>query len=155
MPVEFIGVRDEGTFKISGRTAHDQETIDGIPIGKDFRCVVTFPRSLRQNRFYWALLGKVVENSDHYERSENLHLWLKVKLGQIDYVKFHDGHVLTQVSSTAFHSMDHVAFTEFLQSAIRLICTSVIPGMDSKALVREVEAMTSIRYRDITERKSK
>lgn len=129
-------------------TAGDQELVSSMKQGKEFVAKLTSAskRSLLQNRFYWGLLGKVVENSDHYRRAEQLHFWLKIKLGYVEHVEFHDGRMVTRVASTSFERMEDVEFKVYLDAAIAVICEEIIPGMDQGILVHEIEGMLGLSY---------
>jgi hypothetical protein len=134
--------------KLVPASAHDQELLCGMGFGKEYRGVFTSarPRSVHQNRFYWAILGKVVENHPFYRGTKPLHVWIKTRLGYFEEVRFHDGRMQIEVSSTAFDKMDPREFKTYMDAAIDVICTEVIPGLDSRRLVREIENMLGVSY---------
>lgn len=129
-------------------TAGDAELIDTLRNGKEYVAKLTnaAKRSVLQNRFYWGLLGKVIENQDHYTSSEGLHFWLKIKLGYVQEIQFHDGKMITRVASTSFERMDADDFKKYLDAAIAVVCEEIIPGMDRQSLVREIEKMLGLSY---------
>ena len=128
-------------------TAGDQELISGLP-QKPFvaRLTSASARSILQNRFYWALLGKVVENSEHYHGSEGLHFFLKVRLGYVEQIEFHNGKMITRVASTSFERMDDHDFKTFLDAAIDVIVTEIIPRLPRTDLIHEIENMLGVSY---------
>lgn len=140
-------IRVEGT-RLVGATAGDLELIDGLPQGKEFLARLTSAnkRSVLQNRFYWRLLGLVIDNQDHYRKAEQLHFWLKIKLGYVEQVEFHDNRMVTRVASTSFERMDSEDFKRYLDAAITVICEEIIPGMESARLVHEVEEHLGLSY---------
>lgn len=129
-------------------TAGDQEMIAGLPGHKTFLAKLTSAsvRSVQQNKFYWALLGKVVENSEHYTSSTGLHFFLKVRLGYVEEIQFHDGRMVMRVASTSFERMDDLDFKPYLDGAISVIVTEIIPGLPRNRLISEIEAMLGISY---------
>lgn len=129
-------------------TAADMELLQGLKPDRDFLAKLTrvTARSVQQNRFYWSLLGKVIENQEFYRRSEQLHFWLKVKLGYVDAVEFHNGQMVTRVKSTSFENMDTDDFKQYLDAVIALVCEEIIPNMERRALVHEVESMLGMSY---------
>lgn len=127
-------------------TAHDAELLSGIPMGREFTATLTQKRSQRQNRFYWCLLGKIVDNHNFYQNSKPLHLWLKTRLGYVEKIVFHDGTMRTEVSSTAFDKMDGFDIRPFMDAALEVLCTEVLPGITKRELLAEVEGMLGDRY---------
>jgi hypothetical protein len=137
-------------------TAGDQELIDALPQGKEYvaKLASANKRSVLQNRFYWGLLGKVVENQDFYSSTSGLHFWLKIKLGYVEQIEFHSGQMVTRVASTAFERMESDEFKLYLDAAINVICQEIIPGMQSARLVREVESMLGLSYDALWQRRA-
>lgn len=127
-------------------TAYDMEMLSAVTMGQDLSAVLTMSRSLRQNKFYWALLGKVVANHSFYKRSEALHLWLKTRLGYVEEIIFHDGEIHTRVTSTAFDAMDGLEMRKYMDAAIDVIVTEVLPGVKRHALLGEVEHMLGVKF---------
>jgi hypothetical protein len=115
-------------------------------MGREFTATLTQQRSQRQNRFYWGLLGKVVANHPFYRRSEPLHLWLKTRLGYVDEIRFHDGEVQMRTTSTAFDKMDGLEMRKFMDAAIDVICTEVLPGVRRRDMLAEVERMLGVKF---------
>lgn len=150
MATEIICYRPKDAVShITARTPHDVELISGLPSMRDFLATISFPRSLQHNRWYWTLLGKVVENHEFYSSPEVLHLWIKKRLGLWDELKFHDGQVHLRISSTSFPKMDQGSFKDYCDRAIDVIVTDVLPGVRRRDLIAEIEKMVGINYRDL------
>lgn len=134
-------------MKLIPVTAGDQELIAGLA-NKEYVARITnaSKRSLLQHRFYWGLLSKVVENQEHYGSVEHLHFAMKVKLGYVEEVQFHNGQLVTRVASTSFDRMDGDDFKRYLDAAITLICDEIVPGMDRAELVHTIEKMLGLSY---------
>jgi hypothetical protein len=146
MATELI-VRVEST-RLAPVTALDQEHLEAMGLGSDWlgRFVSARPRSIQQNKFYWAMLGKIVQNHPFYRRAEQLHLWVKLRLGYVEEIRFHDGDAHWRVSSTSFQRMPSREFKTFLDAAIDVLCNEVIPGLARRDLVNEIESMLHISY---------
>ena len=130
-------------------TARDAEIMSEIPLGKQLTALLSLKRSQRQNRFYWCLLGKVVANHPFYRRSEPLHLWLKTRLGYVEEIIFHDGQIEMRATSTAMDKMDGLEMRKFMDAAIDVLCTEVLPGIRRGDMLREVERMLGVRFDDV------
>ena len=140
-------------LKLEPVTPYEEDLLAGIPEGKDLTVEIKRSRSLRQNKFFWALLRKVVENHAEYFTAEQLMLWLKVRLGYVDEVKFHDGGTFFVAKSTSFNAMGQDEFRKFFDQVLTLIATEVIVGINKIELVREVEAMVGYKFDDIWRQK--
>jgi hypothetical protein len=82
----------------------------------------------------------VVDNHPYYLRPEQLVEWLKVRLGYVEEVMFHDGGMMTKVSSISFSSMGQDDFQKFFNLALHVIISEVVP-IDRDQLLKEVEAV--------------
>lgn len=146
MALDLIVARKQGSAWLMPVTAHDDELISGLTVGKEYQARLTRPRSLRAQRFYWGLLQKCVDNHAFYRSAEALHVWIKKTLGMIDEVTFHDGEVFVRLKSTAFGEMDDFEWRPFMDSALDLIVIEILPGVSKRDLIREIEAMLGLSY---------
>ena len=122
-------------------TEWDRESLLEIPEGKDLTVKVSRTRSAKQHRLFWALMQKVVDNHPYYLRAEQLVEWLKIRLGYVEEIMFHDGQLLTKVSSISFGSMGQDDFRKFFDLVLHVITTEVLPEVRENDLVRELEEM--------------
>ena len=120
-------------------TEWDREALLEIPEGRDLTVKVSRTRSAKQHRLFWALMQIVVDNHIYYLRGEQLVEWLKVRLGYVDEIMFHDGSMLTKVSSISFASMGQDDFQKFFNLALYVIITEVVP-ISREQLINELEA---------------
>jgi len=127
----------------------DEQDLLEFPESKELMVTLTRPRSSRQHRFFWALLQKVCENSEGYQKPEQLLVWLKVKLGYVKEVKFHDGDVWWETQSISFNSMGQDEFRKFFDAAIDCIISNVIPGLGRDDLLHEVSQMVGFTHHEI------
>lgn len=119
----------------------ERERLMEIPEGRDLTVKVSRTRSPKQHRLFWALMQLVVKNHPYYVRAEQLVEWLKVRLGYVEEVMFHDGQLLTKVSSISFGTMGQDEFQKFFNLALDVITVEVLPGTDREDLLRELEQM--------------
>lgn len=127
----------------------DEEALEEFPEGKDLNVTITRSRSQRQHRFFWALLQKICVNHDTYQKAEQLLLWLKVRLGYVEEMRFHNETVWWVAKSISFNSMGQDEFKKFFDASLDVIVAEVIPGLDTKHLIREVEEMVGFKLEDI------
>ena len=136
-----IMVQRRGEFLIP-QAPVDGERIRELPAGKALKVTVSQPRrSNPQLRLYWSLLGVVCENLDQPLKPEDLHEWVKLKMGLTTPVKQRNGEVVEVPRSVAFDKMEHGEFTAYFDRVKRLIVDHLIPGLNSVVLEREARAM--------------
>ena len=119
----------------------DSDALDRFPFGKALRVRVTRDRSNPQLRLYFALLGKVAENLDQDVTADDLHEFLKLKLGYTRPIKLRNGQIAEVASSVAFNRMTQDEFNRYFEAAKDLIVTQLIPKLGKEALEREAWAM--------------
>lgn len=102
------------------------------------------PRSPRSLNWYWALLQKLAETQDVIPTKELMHKVLKVETG-LCQVFIWNGKAIVQEESVSFDRMTEDEWRQYLDAAVRVICTKIIPGMDEGELRREVEEMVGSR----------
>lgn len=119
----------------------ERERLLEIPEGRDLTVKISRTRSPQQHRLFWGLMQLVVENHPYYVRAEQLVEWLKIRLGYVEEVMFHDGKLLTKVSSISFGAMGQDDFRKFFALALDVITTEVIPDTSRDDLIRELNTM--------------
>ena len=134
-----IIVRRNGD-KLVPVTEWDRDRLLDVPEGKDLSIKISRTRSAKQHRLFWALMQIVVDNHPFYIRGEQLVEWLKIRLGYVDEIMFHDGNMMTKVSSISFTSMGQDDFQKFFNLALHVIITEVMP-ISKDQLLSQLEAM--------------
>ena len=119
----------------------ERERLLEIPEGRDLTVKISRTRSPQQHRLFWALMQLVVENHPYYVRAEQLVEWLKIRLGYVEEVMFHDGKLLTKVSSISFGAMGQDDFRKFFALALDVITTEVIPDVSRSDIIKELNTM--------------
>lgn len=127
----------------------DEESLDEFPEGKDLTVTITRSRSQKHHRFFYGLMQKICANHDTYRRPDQLLLWLKIRLGYVEEVRFHNDKVWWVAKSISFNSMGQDEFRKFFDAALDVIVTEVIPNLDTDHLIGEVEQMVGFKLKDI------
>jgi hypothetical protein len=119
----------------------DRDELVKLPTGVDLAAAITRPRSGRHHRFFMALCQLVVDNNDYYLSVDQFLTWLKVRMGHVEEVVFHNGQIWWQTKSISFEKMDQTEFREFFDRALDIILKDVLKGADKAELLAEVEMM--------------
>jgi len=127
----------------------DEEALQEFPAEKDLSVTISRTRSTKQHRFFWAILNKICENHAEYRRAEQLLLWLKIRLGYVEEVRFHDDKVWWVAQSISFNAMDQEEFRKFFHAALDVIVEEVIPGLNTSELIVEVEQLLGFRLTEL------
>lgn len=119
------------------------EALGKIPAGEDVAVQVKRGRSVKQLRTYWAVLDYVSHSTEW--TPERLHVALKIKLGFYDLCELANGRVVPVPHTTAFDTMPHAEFCDYMNKAVALICDTVLDGYDSERLIAEAQSALGIR----------
>lgn len=98
-------------------------------------------RNPRFHRLYWALVGKVFENTDRYASADDLHAAIKIAAGLRTPIQLPDGTMGYIPGSIAFHKMSQSEFDAFYNRVCDLVAKHFLPGVTSEALKAEVAEM--------------
>jgi len=145
---EVIYVRRRGS-KLEPCSLVDEEALQEFPAEKDLSVTISRTRSTKQHRFFWAILNKICENHAEYRRAEQLLLWLKIRLGYVEEVRFHDDKIWWVAQSISFNAMDQEEFRKFFHAALDVIVEEVIPGLNTSELIIEVEQLLGFRLTEL------
>ena len=145
---EIVNMRRAGN-KLVPCAMMDEEILEGFPEGKDLTVTIARSRSQKHHRFFWALLQKICYNHDVYQRPEQLLLWLKVRLGYVEEVKFHNDEIWWTAKSISFNAMGQDEFKKFFDICLDVIVSEVIPNLDTQHLIGEVEEMVGFKLNDM------
>ena len=117
-PIFMVRTR-QGT--LAPASSFDAERLDAIAIGAQVEVTIKQRRSSPQNRLYWSILSKVVDNIDGYQTSEALHEALKLHLGYTEKLQTITGHryspYLAVVSGKTFFGTSPLGPTGFINNA--------------------------------------
>jgi hypothetical protein len=140
---EIMLVKVPGGFRPADPRAED--TLKGIRAGEIVKAQVSRPRNPQQHRLFWAFLTLVQQNTDRWPTPEALLQAIKIHLGHFDSVEMVDGRVVPHPRSISFGSMPQDDFRRFMNDAIDLVVTRIIPGLDRADLEREIFEMVGAR----------
>lgn len=143
-----INMRRQGA-KLVPCAAVDEEALSAFPEDKDLSITIKRARSYRQHKFFFALLQKICENNDTYKTPEQLLIFLKVRLGYVEQVAFHDETVWWTTKSISFGTMGQDEFQKFFNASLDVIVAEIIPGLDREDIIREVENMVGFTLDDM------
>jgi hypothetical protein len=124
------------------RDFHADELLDTLKDGREILVTARRPRNPAHHRLLWAMLRKVVENTDGQWPNENALLdELKLATGLAEVrVNLLTGKPYAVPGSIAFASMDQTKFKEWFDQATHLLATRVLKCAPQE-LIDEVTAM--------------
>lgn len=119
------------------------ERVGKIKHGAIAKVQIRLQRNPDFNRKYHALIGVVYQTlpddmAERYPTLEKFKGAIKIALGVTEEFVRPGGATELMPGSIAFNKMDEIEFAEFYDSAVALICSRIIPGIDSESLKHEV-----------------
>jgi hypothetical protein len=123
---------------------YDRRLAERYAVGSIVRADIHQPRSGKHNRWYRALVRAIWQHQDYYASPEDLHKFLKWRLGEWKSIKLKNGEVLIDFHSTSYDSMDEGDFHEHVMRAWDVITKEIIPGLDDegrKTLLIEIDQL--------------
>lgn len=115
-----------------------EEMLAGLKDGQEILVTVRRPRSPQHHRFFFALLRKVVENTDDFQSEEELLDALKLATGHTERRLTLDGKAYLAPRSISFAAMGEDAFRRFRKRACYVLATKVL-GCDPGTLMNEAD----------------
>lgn len=136
MPTSQIMVKRLGAF----RPTDDEGTEDmaKIPDGSLVKVTWTRPRNIRFHNKFFAMLGIVLKNQEHYKSMDVLLGVCKIRIGHVTMASTNAGPVYLP-KSISFAKMDETEFNKFYDRAVDWVLREVIPGLQRQHLDAEVE----------------
>jgi hypothetical protein len=116
---------------------HADEWLKGLPEGKEVLVRGWRARSPQHHRWFFALLAKVVDNTDKFTDVEELLDAIKLRVGHYQKRVQLNGTEYLYPKSIDFASMDQEAFKRFVNRALWAVQTDL--GIDGEALMTEVD----------------
>lgn len=123
-------VKKQGALRPA--TSLDEELFLDLPVGKVLTATLTQPRNADRHRAYWAVISEVAKATGH--TSERLHYMIKEELKEFDLEFLPNGRMIHKWRSTAWHKMDELAFTDYMNRAFTVIVE--VLGIDIDELRR-------------------
>jgi hypothetical protein len=120
---------------------HAEDMLSSIGEGRAVLVSIRRARSVRHHRLFWALLHKVVDNSEKWSSEEELLQDLKLAVGHVDKrANLMTGEVMAIPRSINFASMDQEAFKRFWRRCVYVLATQVLNVLPAD-LEREIMEM--------------
>lgn len=132
---------------IHGFAAHDdaaREYLRKVKLGDVVKCEVIRPRSVKYHRRFFGMLNTVWQACGDWQTVDELLVELKFRAGLVDRQQVIDkatGEVLAEIikpRSISFAAMSDDQFREFVDRCIKIICETMVPGLDDSVLRDEV-----------------
>lgn len=117
-----------------------EELMAFLPDGKDVLVTIRRARNPKHHRLLWALLKKVVENTDRWSDERELLDSLKLATGLFEARIAFNGVPFAVPASISFAAMDQARFAEWYAKAVAVLARDVL-NVAPDALRAEVEAM--------------
>ena len=116
---------------------HADDIVHGIPEGGEVLASLRRARNPKFHRWFFALLRKVIDNTDNrWVTEEQLLYALKMEIGHCEPTPALTGEVLLQPKSINFASMDELKFKSFVALCLDAIHLEL--GIDPDLLMDEV-----------------
>jgi hypothetical protein len=96
-------------------------------------------RNYRFHCKFFAMLGIILKNQEHYQTTDELLNVCKLRIGHVDIVQTPQGEERWP-KSISFASMDETEFSAFYDRAVDWVLSEVIPGLQRQHLDAEIEA---------------
>ncbi|TVR06674.1 MAG: hypothetical protein EA385_15260 [Salinarimonadaceae bacterium] len=118
---------------ISPIGAYDAEVLSRYPIGSEVECRLHQPKTPRLSGKFWAILGRVVDNTDAFPDTRSLANALLIHCGYIESTSLIGGG--EHLHPRSISDLQKAEFEQFFEEAMDVICTQIIPGLDRDALL--------------------
>ena len=103
-----------------------EEFLAEIADGREVILTTRKARSPQHHRWFFALLHKVVDNTDDWQNEEELLDALKLATGHVEYRMMLDGTAYVAPHSISFAAMGEEAFKRFRNRACYVLATKVL-----------------------------
>ncbi|SDK45616.1 hypothetical protein [Bradyrhizobium ottawaense] len=125
---------------------YDIEMFERYPENVPLRIQLAQPRSGPRHRLYRVILRIVVENTNKFSTEDALHKSLLLACNVTEPVLTMEGEFIYYPSSTAFDAMPEDEFKIYFDTAMEIIASVIIPGIDLDQLMKEARAKSN--YKD-------
>ena len=114
------------------------EAMRKIGDGELVKVTWTRPRNIRFHNKFFAMLGIVLKNQEHYTSMDELLGVCKLRIGHVTVIQTPYG-LERWPKSISFATMDETEFNIFYDAAVDWVLGEVIPGLQRQHLDVEVE----------------
>lgn len=116
-----------------------REAMKALKLGAPFKCEVRIARDNSRMRYFWGLVGVIVDNTDDaiFGGSKDACAdSIKLAIGHVDMVQVYDGekwHITRTPKSISFAKMDEPEFQAFIKRAEAYACSVLCVSNDQLA----------------------
>lgn len=103
-----------------------REAMKAIKIGAAVKCEVRIARDSSRMRYYWGLVGVILDNTDNFASKEEVSDSIKLAVGHVDMVQVYDGekwHITRTPKSISFARLTEPEFQDFIKRAEAYACS--------------------------------
>lgn len=142
--VEIVFVKrraKEGELGLFVDTPIFDEEWSSLKIGEEIKAECTVPANLKYLKFFWALVGKVVDNSpDEFLDKEDCkeRILLEARHYKAVYDNLRDK---TEIKAKSIAGLSGDTWIRLLRRVTHVVITKFLPGMEENALKAEIEKM--------------
>lgn len=97
---------------------HDYDELARVNIGDVIAAEVKLSRNPGHHRKAFAMLHRIFDNQDHFDRFEALYDYMKIAAGCVETLIQPDGKIVYKLKSLAWDRMDQLEFERTYQSFI-------------------------------------
>ena len=108
-----VSVAPDGKMILHAEPLADSTLVAGAEVTVDIKR----PRSAKQHRWYWAMLRAVVDATDRWRSAQELHTWIRWRLGLYEPIAVDGETVILEWQSIAFGAMDEARFRWLIENA--------------------------------------
>ena len=137
MASEFLALRRLNSLRPTDEAG--EEILRRIPADAILSVRISRPRNPRHHAKFFAMLGLILKNQDHYKSIDELLDVCKLQIGHCKTIQTRRGPERTPLS-ISFAAMDQTQFDGFYDRAVDWVLTDVIPGLRRAELDAEVAA---------------
>lgn len=117
------------------------EDISTVAIDTEVMCKFTSPKNLQLQKYLWALVQKVHENTDRFVSKDHAMEQLKLRVRFAKLLTNDDGDL--ELVAKSIKRISNEELTRLTDQIIHVVCTELMPGMKPNELRREIEKMVS------------
>ena len=125
--------------------AAGEEALERVPAGKVMKITVVQERSARRNAFFhllcWRVANALQAMGRDWASKDYVKSRLTIAAGHYDTFELPDKTSVACPRSIRFAAMDDLEFSEFVDKAVRFICTDLLPHLPATYLREEIESL--------------
>lgn len=114
-----------------------REAMKAIKIGAAVKCEVRIARDSSRMRYYWGLVGVILDNTDNFASKEEVSDSIKLAIGHVDQVQVYDEEkgwrIERSPKSISFARLTEPEFQDFIKRAEAYACAVLCVTSDQLA----------------------